>query len=242
MENRPSVWDGVVVPYGESATELARRIDGPAPGRWAALVALAHTPGDAALAVLEERASSPDAHVRRGVVEAIGVHPEGRRLQAVVCALLSDRDALVVRAACEAAGRQRLLEAHDHVARLLGSGDASTRTVAVRVLPERWRSGDLDRVLEVHSSDPSEGARREAAWTLRRVADGATWRALFDRWRVDSLPRHRQWACELACEFGGGDILPALALLASDRDGHVRDHAARTMRAIEARATTGDRA
>lgn len=232
MQNRPRDWNGAVVPYGESVAELERRIDGPAPERWAALVALAHTPGDAALAVLEERAGSPEAHVRRCVAEAIGHHAEGCRLQAVICSLLVDPDPLVVRSACEAAGRQHLPEAHDSVVALLDAGAPATRMVAVRVLRELWQPCDFGRVLAVFSSDPSEAVRREAAWTLRRVADGGSWRELFERWQADPLPRHRQWACELARQFGGRELLPALEALSRDRDGHVRDHAAEAVREI----------
>lgn len=239
MENRPASWNGVEVSYGESVSELARRIDGPAPERWAALVALAHTPGAAALAVLEERAGSPEAHVRRCVAEAIGVHAEGYRLRAVVCSLLFDRDPIVVRSACEAAARLRLLEAHDSVARLLEGDDPSTRTVAVRVLRVLWRAEDSGPVLALSASDPSQNVRREAAWTLRANADRTIWRTLFERWQGDPLPRHRQWACELACEFGGRELLPPLEALAVDRDGHVRHQAARAVQEIEARSATG---
>jgi hypothetical protein len=49
MLNRPTLWNGIEVPYGASVEELARWTDGPAPQRWAAFVALAHTPGDSAL-------------------------------------------------------------------------------------------------------------------------------------------------------------------------------------------------
>jgi len=34
---------------------------------------------------LPDSAQSPDPHVRRIAVEAIGIHPEGNRLDAVVC-------------------------------------------------------------------------------------------------------------------------------------------------------------
>jgi hypothetical protein len=42
-------------------------------------------PGEPALAVLRDSAQSPDPHVRRIAVEAIAIHPEGNRLDAVVC-------------------------------------------------------------------------------------------------------------------------------------------------------------
>jgi hypothetical protein len=238
MENRPTVWNGTEVPYGVSVAELAERIHGPAPARWAAFVALAHAPGASALAVLQDSAGSPDAHVRRIAVEAIGVHAEGSRLGTVVRSLLSDRDPVVVRAACEAAGRQHLVDAHDSIARLLDADDASTRAAAVRALRELWRKGDFERVFRVFTSDASDAVRKEAAWTLRSVTSAADWRTLFGVWQVDPLPRHRKWACELAAEFGGRLELPALHHLTGDVDGHVRDHAAQALREFEARGLT----
>ena len=73
MQNRPAVWNGVQVPYGATVEELAHLVDGPIPARWAAFVALAHTSGEPALAVLRASAESPNPHVRRIAVEAIGI-------------------------------------------------------------------------------------------------------------------------------------------------------------------------
>jgi len=238
MENRPAVWNGTEVPYGEDVAELAKRIHGPAPARWAAFVALAHAPGPSALAVLKDSLGSPDAHVRRIAVEAIGVHAEGMSLGTAVRSLLSDRDPIVVREACEAAGRQHLRDAHDSVARLLNAEDAPTRAAAVRALRELWREADFERVLRAFTSDASDGVRKEAAWTLRSVVSAANWRVLFGLWQVDPLPRHRGWACEMAVEFGGREVLPALQQLAADVDGHVRDRAAQALRDLEARGLT----
>jgi hypothetical protein len=148
---------------------------------------------------------------------------------------LSDRDPVVVRAACQAAGRQHLVDAHDFVARLLDADDASTRAAAVGALRELWREADFERVFGAFTSDASDEVRKEAAWTLRSATSAANWRALFGIWQVDPLPRHRKWACELAAEFGGREDLPALHHLTGDVNGHVRDHAVQALREFEAR-------
>jgi HEAT repeat protein len=234
MQNRPATWNGLQVPYGASVEELERSVSGPIPARWAAFVALAHTAGERALAVLRESAHSSDPHARRAAVEAIGVHPEGGRAGDIMCRLLADTHDFVVRSACEAAARQQVAEAHDAILRLLDDEDESTRATALLALRELWKDTDFDRVFRVFASDMSTKAQKEAAWTLRSIASPSTWRQLFEVWRADSLPRHRQWACELAAAFGGREVLPDLGRLSNDVDGHVRESAVLAVRQVGA--------
>ena len=238
MQNRPEVWNGVQVPYGATVEELAHLVDGPIPARWAAFVALAHTHGEPALAVLRASAESPDPHVRRIAVEAIGIHPEGNRLDAVLCRLLSDAHGTVVRSACEAAAVKRVTAAHDSILRLIDAGEESTRVVSLRALRTLWQESDFDRVFRAFSSDGSTDVRKEAAWTLQSNASPATWRRLFEVWRADSLPRHRGWACDLASAYGDSDVLADLRGLVNDIDGHVRERAAQAVRDLETRGVT----
>jgi HEAT repeat protein len=204
--------------------------------RWAAFVALAHSSDRSALTFLQESAGSPDPHVRRIAAEAIGVHLEGSRLVDVILTLIADSDQIVVRSACEAAGRQRLTQAHDAIVRLLDSPDASTRGVAVRTLRSLWRETDFDRVLRTFTSDHSTEVTRDAAWTLRAFASESNWQELFAIWQADVLPRHRRWAAELAGVFGDRRFLPRLERLAEDTDGHVRHQAIQAIRDLQARA------
>jgi HEAT repeat protein len=235
MENRPAVWNGVKVPYSASIDELVRLIDGPAPACWAAFVALAHVPGNSALAVLRESTASSNPHVRRIAVEAIGVHHQGHRLGKVIRSLLSDPHPFVVRSACEAAFRQRSVEAHDSIVRLLDADEDSTRVAALRALRGLWQQADFEKVLRVFTSYASGEVRNEAAWTLRSVASATNWDQLFALWRVDPLPRHREWASELALHYGSREVVPELRHLAEDADGHVRKSAARAVQELEAR-------
>jgi len=239
MQNRPTTWNGVEVPYGASINQLASLVRGSTPERWAAFVALAHTPGESALTTLTDSARSSDPYARRAAVEAIGVHPEGHRLGALVCNLLSDTHDFVVRSACEAAARHRVTEAHDAVVRLLDATPEASRVAALHALRELWRDGDFERVLRAFSSATSDAVRKEAAWTLRSTASAFTWRQLFALWSEDALPRHRGWACELAATYGGPEVLTGLKRLTHDVDGHVRNVAARAVREIEARGLTG---
>ena len=70
---------------------------------------------------------------------------------------------------------------------------------------------------------------------LRKRALRSNWRLLFDIWYREHPPRHRVWACELAETFGGSEILPFLAKLSEDRDGHVREAAGRAIDIIQER-------
>ena len=233
MQNRPSVWNGIPVPYGATVDELAQLIHGPGPARWAAFVAVAHTADESALALLQDSARSPHPNVRRIAVEAIGIHPQGARLASAIRTLLTDPSPVVVRSACEAAARQRVVDAHDRMVELLDDRDDSTRAAAVQALRDLWRDADLARVLRAFSSDASVEVRKEAAWTLRSAASPSNWHELFAVWHADSMPRYRQWACELAAAFGNGGVVPDLHRLTGDPDGHVRNHAVGALRALE---------
>lgn len=221
-----------------SVDELARSIRGSAPARWAAFVALAHTPGGAALALLLESAGSEDAHVRRIAVECIGSHRDGRQLDTVVLSLLGDTHSFVVRSACKSAARQRLLDAHDSILLLLSAPEIPTRVAALGALRELWQEADFDDVVRAFKTDESDEVRKAAAWTLRSIASPANWQAMFAAWRVDPLPRHRKWACELAALYGNREVLTDLRGLTKDLDGHVRHCAAQAVRELEARGRT----
>jgi HEAT repeat protein len=235
MDTRPPLWNGVQVPYGRSVEELDRLVNGREPVRWAAFVALAHHSSDAAIAVLRKQAGSNDPHVRRIAVEAIGIHPNGHFAARVACDLLCDSYAFVVRSACEAAARQQIAQAHNLIVRLLGVDDEATRETALRSVGPLWQDTDLQRVIRISRSDSSERVRRQAAWTLRAAASPTNWKSLFALWSVDSLPRHRVWACDLAGQFGNHHILRELRRLAEDFDGHVRYHAKQAIVSVENR-------
>jgi HEAT repeat protein len=171
-------------------------------------------------------------------VEAIGIHPEGNRLHDTLCRLLSDADGLVVRSACEAAAVKRVTAAHDSILRLIDAEEESTRIVSLHALRALWQESDFERVFRAFSSDGSTAVRKEAAWTLRSNASPSTWRRLFEVWRASSLPRYREWACELASAYGSSNVLPDLRRLVNDTDGHVRKRAAQAVRDVKTRGVT----
>jgi len=237
MQNRPEVWNRVQVPYGATVEELAHLVDGPIPARWAAFVALAHTPGEPALAVLRASVESPDPHVRRIAVEAIDIHPEGNRLDAILCHLLSDAHGAVVRSACEAAAVKRVTAAHDSILRLIDAGEESTRVVSCVPCVRSGRSPT-----SIVSSPrfplmvrPMFGRKRRGRYSQMHLLQRG---AGCLRWRADSLPRHREWACGLASAYGGSDVLPDLRGLVNDIDGHVPERAAQAARDLEARGVS----
>jgi len=128
----------------------------------------------------------------------------------------------------------RIREAHDRVVELIKDPDASTREAAVRALRSLWEPDDFAGVFEVFLKDRSQKVKRKAAWTLRGQVVRGTWRPLFDAWCSDALHRHRQWACEIAAEFGGRDVQEQLLLLRNDGDGLVRRAATNALSAIAA--------
>ncbi|SDH28878.1 HEAT repeat-containing protein [Bradyrhizobium sp. Rc2d] len=190
---------------------------------------------DKALNELRTLAAARDAFVRRTAIEVIGQHKRGPELRVIVIAAFSDPSDYVRRTACGIVEHWKLAEAHDPLLPLLREAEASTRECALRALAEIWRETDFQAAFDLYSRDPVISVRKEAAWTLRQNATAGDWRRLFGAFSGDQLPRHRSWACEIAETFGDPDVLPALASLTNDDDGHVRKSAARAHQAISAR-------
>lgn len=190
----------------------------------------------AALKELADAAAARDQFLRRTALEVIGRHSLGRDLQALVLDALGDSSEYVVRTACDIVERWRLLEARERVLALLASPSAATRECAIRTLGAIWIDPDFSLIFGSYTKDSEIDVRREAASVLRRRAGPANWRTLFDAFHVDDLARHRRWACELAECFSGPEILPLLATLSVDIDGHVRKAASTAFQTVSSRA------
>lgn len=188
-----------------------------------------------ALKALADTAEVDDAFLRRTAVETIGRHPRGHELAAIILRAFRDPSDYVVRTACEVVAGWELSEAHSFIEPLLANASKATRESAIRALGAVWVETDFPLIFSIYAEDSDIHVRREAALVLRRRATFANWRTLFDVFSVDALPRHRQWACELAENFAGPDTLPVLSRLATDSDGHVRKAALRAERAISRR-------
>lgn len=233
--HRPSDWNGHPIPYGASVEELTNLLQRPAPVCWTAFIALASTPGEAALALLHDYAGSKDPHFRYSAIEAIGNHPEGWRLSDDIQKLLLDTHDFVVCSAIMAAAKHHLVDLHDIIFKFLNHEDESTRSTAVHALRVLWQPTDFDRVFQVHTKDPSIEVRKKAGWTLRTCVTDTTWRSLFGIWWNDPIPRHRQWACDLAAAYGDEGVISVVHRLRDDNDGHVRYRAADAVREIRHR-------
>lgn len=229
MPPRPQQINGVPVPYGATVPELEAEASRSGPRAWAAMLALSADASDEALNVLTRVARSPDEHLRRSALEAIGMHAQGALAADEICCALRDPHDVVIRAACDAAARLTLTQAHDAVVRLLRAPAGRTREVALSALQSLWEPGDFVPVLERHRQDSSVAVRKRAAWLLYERAEPANWRELWDAWRTDTLARHRAWACELMYRFGEPLDCDALRPLLNDQDGHVRNAAARAI-------------
>jgi HEAT repeat protein len=188
-----------------------------------------------ALKALAEAAAVEDQFVRRTAMEVIGRHPQGRELRAIILNALRDPSEYVMRAACEVVAQWRLHDAHELVVALLANAAKATRETAIRTLGTIWADADFPLIFRIYSEDLEIDVRREAAWVLRRRVTSTHWRTLFDAFYADQLPRHRRWACELAENFSGPDILPALSKLSLDVDGHVRKAASQAIRTLSSR-------
>jgi HEAT repeat protein len=185
------------------------------------------------LKALAEAAAVDDHFFRRTAIEAIGRHRQGRELRTIILSALGDRSEYVVRTACEVVAQWELNEAHELVVGLLTNASKATRQTAIRALGTIWVDADFPLIFRIYSDAPEIEVRREAAWVLRRRVTSAHWRTLFDAFYADALPRHRQWACELAENFSGQDVLPVLSQLSLDVDGHVRKAASQAIRKLE---------
>jgi len=232
MDQRPKTWHGTAIPFSASLEELKATIDGSTPARWAAFQALQSMPGPDALETLAGYASSSDPHVRRAAIESIGSHPDGSHAEPLVCNALRDPEQFVLRAACNAAATLRLSGAHELLQSLLASSSPATRCAAIAALNTLWRISDYTAILQLFTNDPSDNVRKGAAWALRTHSTSENWRELFIIWRNSEPPRYRIWSCELAAEFGPGEVAPHLETLANDKNGHVRAAAAKALRRI----------
>ena len=188
-----------------------------------------------ALKELARTATIEDQFLRRTMLESIGRHPLGRKLSSNIVDALGDPSDYVVRTACEIVERWELNEAHESVVALLDNASKATRLAAIRALGAIWTDADFSLIFLIYTSASELDVRREAAWVLRRRATSRHWRPLFDAFYVDQLPRHRQWACELAENFSGPDILHLLSQLSLDVDGHVRKAALRAIQIVSSR-------
>ena len=87
-----------------------------------------------ALKELAAAAQSTDQFLRRTALEAIGNHPQGRELRAVILTAFDDPSEYAVRTACEIVERWQLEEAHEALIALLANASAATRQRAIRAL------------------------------------------------------------------------------------------------------------
>jgi hypothetical protein len=187
-----------------------------------------------ALNALAEAAAVEDQFLRRTAIEVIGRHPQGRELRAIIVSALGDPSEYVARTACEVVSQLKLTEGHEAVLGLLTDASQATRQAAIRALGTVWVEADFPLIFRIYVSEPD--LRREAAWILRQRVSSSHWKTLFDAFRVDEVPRHRRWACELAENFSGPETLEVLSQLSLDTDGHVRKAALQAVRTLSSRA------
>jgi HEAT repeat protein len=228
-------WNGTRWPEESTITRIAL-LDGPAPMCFAAFASLAEEDGPDVEAALVLRLGSPDWRRRRAACEALGARARSRATLHAVAALLDDDSTYVVAASCRAVGRLGAVDLRDRIARLLEGADEEIRLAAVEALDAFGEGDAFDVLFRAMCTDASETVQRRAAFALHDHSSITTWRTLFERWRTDTLARHRVWACDLAARFGDTTTCePTLLALSEDRDGHVRSAAAVALARIRGR-------
>jgi hypothetical protein len=170
-----------------------------------------------------------DVFKRRVALEAIGKLGPSAQLEPFVLTGLADSSGYVKRTACDVAGRWPLASARSAILKLLHDPEEDTVVAALRALETVSSADEIPSLLMVFDRAKQKSVRHAAAWTLYRLVTHDTWLELFDRFASDGLARHRVWASDLAQRFGANEVITQLAILESDRDGHVR---AATRRAL----------
>ena len=212
----------MTIPYGESVSDLSILFQKGGADTWKASIALGYNPSEDALEVLIREMKSPSADFRRAAAEAVRNHPEGKRAASTLTELLTDESPVVVRVACASLAALECAQAHDAVLQILEVDDPQTRIVGIESIARLWRKTDFEVLLRLHDSDNSSEVRKSSAWALRSHADTENWKELFVRWQTATVARHKEWACELAGEFGDQSCIPILSQLSLDENGHVK--------------------
>ncbi len=213
----------------ETIAELRWIIRRDGPARRPAFEKLAAL-GDLGLEALGLYLRDPEPALRRLALEALGKRGDGGDLVDLVLGRLDDSDPAVIAAACSAVASLRLARSRDRVLALVSSPLPAARQAAIHAMHRLWCDDDFEPMLEAFRVETDDAIRNEAAWVLHETATPRTWSRLFDAWLRDAHPRHREWACDLAKEFGSPDDVGELRRLRADRDAHVSAAAVRALR------------
>jgi HEAT repeat protein len=198
---------------------------------WPAIFALADNSSAESIEGLVRLFESEEKWLRRAAVFAIGENENGGDAADVIHKALEDKSFHVVWAGIEAAEKLQLVEANKKIVQLLKARDPVQRA-ALSALKAIWLPTNFEPVFQVFLNSKSDKNRKEAAWTLRAIADNNCWEELFEAWRNDEVPRHRTWACELAGLYGNRETVEELSALEQDNNGHVRDAASNAIKKL----------
>jgi HEAT repeat protein len=221
----PRTRDEVLIPYTATLDELKAQAQSAGSGRWAAFVALGHSPDASAIWPLILSTFATDWRVRRAACEALALHARRKPVIERISELLDDPVPSVVRMACSALGALKAREHRGRVLALLFDPDEATRHVAVAAVDRLWESSDSPLLLQLVRTDRSRDVSTAAAAVLMRRVGVSTWKALFDAWIGHPYARYRIDACGLSEKFGDSSLMPRLSALRLDPDSGVRSAA-----------------
>jgi len=239
MAKKPTTLNGIEIPYNACLTDLEKMLDKPGEKAWAAFQALTKHSSPESFNLLISYSKSSDWRFRRAAIEALTEHPRAKQAIELFIEALSDQSEYVVRTACHSAAVLNIKQAHDTIIQFLKSHNDKTKECALRTIACLWSPNDFSLVYSLFTSDLNEKIRREAAWTLRKIASEESWQILFNTWKNDTFPRHRLWACEVAYKYGTIDCRNDLEILAKDNDGHIRKAAAKALLKFDENSLNG---
>lgn len=219
--------NGIEIPHNLNE-EMLEKLLASWPEKWAAFEALGNKNTLRSLEILKKYALSQDKYEKVAAIKALSNHTLGAHTADILHENLSAPDELIITTAIEAIGKLTLKQFHDEIHCMLKSRSSEIRNSAIRSINQIWLSSDLDELSLIYQKD--QLCRKEAAYVLYQHADPHNWKTIFELLAHDEqVHRHRVWACHIAGQYGGKDIIEAIKILANDKDGHVRRHAEHTL-------------
>jgi HEAT repeat protein len=219
--------NGIEIP-NELSENMLEKLLANYPEKWAAFEVLGNKNTLSSLEVLKKYALSGDRYEKIAAMNSLSKHGLGAQAADIIYKNLKSTDQLIMTAACNAVGGLGLKQFHEEIAFMLKSKDPNVRQAAIFSLSNIWLPSDFDLLALIYRRD--KRCRKDAAYVLYDHADPLNWKTAFELFASDKeVHRHRRFACHIASQYGGKDIIEAIKVLSNDPDGHVRKDAQRAL-------------
>jgi HEAT repeat protein len=171
---------------------------------------------------------------RVSAAHAVGRHPLGRSQSARVLSPLEHPDPVIFATAASAAATLGLAEAIPSLMARLQDPNRTIFAGAYNAIIVMRPASELSALLALYRTGDYE-ERKKIGSLVACTFYPAAWLDVFELLHSSEVGEHRVWAARIAHEFAGGEQLPKLEAMISDRDGHVRKAAVRAIAAINSR-------